>query len=262
VGRNTVAEVIDAHLETVSMIFLTTCWAIGYGWVEGTIDIGAVLAKAHITWLGRFSTYHFILGLTVFAISFSFGFLKFTRMLFYRKRYMLFTALGNYPYALVAQDFSYFLFAPITDRLDAKAWTCQGLGLGCFELKLPWAYNIPISIPWWYLIALAVSAGFFFLAYRSALVNLLVTREVMKEIGYVEKVTTKSSALAAEPFSPIALTSPGVVGDGRPTPTLREQQAASKVEETKSEQQVAKIVDSERDELIRKLRERLERQGA
>jgi hypothetical protein len=237
VGRNVVAEVIDAHLEMLSMIFLTTCWAVAYGWVEGVVGIGRLLSQANIPWFGHYSLYHFVLGLTVFAISFSFGFLKFTRMLFHRKRYLLFTALGNYPYALVAQDFSYFFFANPYDRLEGISWTCQGLGLGCFELKVPWTYDVPLFIPAWYFVAIAVSLTFLFLAYRSALVNLLVTRQVMKQAGFLEKVR---------------------VGDVHVfTPTQEPQAVTPKVTP-----EVERIVDEDREELIQKLRQRLERQGA
>ncbi len=243
VGRSVVAEVIDAHLEMASMLFLTTCWAVAYGWVEGAIDIGQVLRQANIPWFGHYSLYHFVLGLTVFAISFSFGFLKFTRMLFHRKRYLLFTALGNYPYALVVQDFSYFFFAAPYDRLEGISWTCQGLGLGCFQLKIPWSYNLPLWIPAWYLVALAVSACFLFLAYRSALVNLLVTRQVMKQAGFLEK-TRLDDVHVFKPKARERSPSPA------PSPT------------PKATPEVTRIVDQDRDELIRKLRERLERQGA
>lgn len=262
VGRNAVAEVIDAHLETVSMFLVTTFWAVGYGWVEGTIRIGALLAQAHIQWFGRFSVYHFVLGLTIFAISSSFGFLKFTRMLYFRKRYMLFTALGNYPYAMVAQDFAYFLFVSPVDRLEATSWTCQGLRLGCFQLKLPWSYDVPLTIPWWYLVALSISASFFFLAYRSALVNLLVTRQVMKQAGFLEKTRIEPSSPATP--SPSAIEEPPAFPSQSQEPAEQEQPIppSAKPEESKTEQQAARIVDAEREELIRRLRERLERQGA
>jgi hypothetical protein len=240
-AKASVAEVIDAHLEMVSMILITTLWAVGYGWVEGTIGIGALLIQAHVPWFGRFSTYHFVLGLTIFAISFSFGFLKFTRMLYYRKRYMLFTAIGNYPYAMAVQDFSYFLFVSPVDRLEAMSWTCQGLGLGCFQIKIPWTYDVPLIIPWWYLVALSISACFFFLAYRSALVNLLVTRMVMKEVGFSEKTRVGERRQVPSgkpaPIAPIA-----------PTPLVEVEK-------------LPLIVDDEREELKRRLRERLLRQG-
>jgi hypothetical protein len=255
-GKNAVAEVIDAHLETVSMLFITTLWAIGYGWVEGTVGIGHLLAvTAGVHWFGRFSTYHFVLSLTVFAISFSFGFLKFTRMLFYRKRYMLFTALGNYPYALVAQDFAYFFFLPANEplnRLTAEAWTCQGLGLGCATLKNPWQVGeyATIVLPYWYLVALAMSFCFLFLAYRSALVNLLVTRQVVKQAGFLEKTRMEASA------------DPDRKETQELTPSPAPQPSAPPKQEQHVTEEVTRIVDQDREELIRKLRERLERQGA
>jgi len=97
-------------------------------------------------------------------------------------------------------------------------------------------------IPRWYLVALAISAGFFFLAYRSALVDFLVTRQVMKEIGFVEKFTAKPTA-----------------------PVIHEEDEESipaKAEESRVEREVAKIVDAERDELLQRLRARFIRQGA
>jgi hypothetical protein len=241
---------MDAHLETLSMIFLTTCWAVAYGWVEGTVDIGHLLATTiGVTWFGRFTTYHFVLGLTIFAISFSFGFLKFTRMVYYRKRYMLFTAIGNYPYGLMAQDFAYFWFVPGPIRLDAMQWTCQGLGLGCWQIYNPWTQDL-FLVPRWYLVALSISALFFFLAYRSALVNLLVTREVMKQAGFLEKTRLETTAnKAADTPTPKENEEPS-----QPPPLPRSQQS-------KVDHRVTRIVDEERQELIRRLRERLERQG-
>ncbi len=250
-GRSSVADVMDAHLETLSIIFLSTLWAIGYGWVEGTIDIGSILAQAHVQWFGRFSTYHLVLGLTIFAISFSFGFLKFTRMLYARKRYMLFAALGNWPYALVVQDISYFFFAPAGDRLEAISWTCKGLGLGCWVLKLPWAYDIPLAVPRWYLVALTVSAIMFFLAYRSALVNLLVTREVMKQAGFVEKFTLAPTIARPEKAEGASAAMP-------PAPAPIEPISPSQPEEP-PQPRIERIVDAEREELIRRLRDRLPR---
>ncbi len=248
-GRESIASVIDAHLETLSIIFLSTLWAVGYGWVEGTIDIGSALAKAHVQWFGRFSTYHLVLGLTMFAISFSFGFLKFTRMLYFRKRYMLFAALGNWPYALVVQDISYFFFAPSRDRLEGISWTCQGLGLGCFQLKLPWSYDLPLFVPAWYFVALSVSAVMFFLAYRSALVNLLVTREVVKQVGFTEKFTlAPRKGTEQEPEK--AGEAPPVISQSEPEP-----EEPSPLPEP----EIARIVDAEREELIRRLRDRLAR---
>jgi hypothetical protein len=254
VGRNAVAEVIDAHLETLSMFFLTTLWAVGYGWVEGTVGIGAILGQLHIPWFGRFSLYHFVLGLTVFAISFSFGLLKFQRMLYYRKRYMLFTAVGNYPYGLVAQDFAYFWFIPGSIRLDAMQWTCQGLGLGCWQLYNPWTTEL-YFFPRWYLFALTLSGICFFLAYRSALVNLLITREVAKQSGFLEK-----TRIGATEASNVTVTVTTMAGKERPT----EQPPAPlriEAEESQVRQKITQIVDKEREDLIRRLRERLERQG-
>lgn len=258
VGRASVAEVIDAHLETVSMFLVTTFWAVGYGWVEGTVGIGALLAQAHVRWLGRFSVYHFVLGLTIFAISFGFGFLKFTRMLYYRKRYMLFTALGNYPYGMVAQDFSYFLFISPVDRLEAKSWTCQGLGLGCFQVKIPWTYDVPLVIPWWYIVALSISAVFFFLAYRSALVNLLVTRQVLKEIGFSEKtrVTVEEKERAVPETDS---DHPRGAVERAPSLPAQEGPVAVEAQAQPLQERVSHIVDTERDELVRRLRNRLDR---
>lgn len=223
------------------MIFLSSLWAISYGWFEGTVNIGQVVSKIPyltIPYIGHFSVYHIVLGLMVFAISFSFGLLKFTRMLFARKRYMMFTALGNYTYALALEDFSYFLFAGY-DRLDIKTWTCSILDLGCFELKFPWQYNVTFVLPRWYLVAFGFSAAMFFLAYRSALVNLLVTQEVMKQIGFTEKTRLATVQTPAAQESQEQTPSPSI----SPEPVAKPE--------------VSAIVDADREELVRRLRERL-----
>ncbi len=252
VGRNTVAEVIDAHLEMLSMIFLTTIWAIVYAWFEGTAeDVGKWFRYFNLPWplsfLGAFSTYHLVIGVTVFAISFSFGFLKFSRMLWARKRYLMFTALGNYPYALALEDFLYFFFSAPYARLTHDRWTCSILSLGCVELRVPWTLEAPLVIPVWYLIAFTFSALMFFLAYRSALVNLLVTRQIMKEAGFLEKARVRATSDSESQLPIQAPTpSPAPVTQPKVTPQVTPE--------------VAHIVDKEHDDLIRRLRERLERQ--
>jgi len=250
---------MDAHLETLSMIFLTTCWAIGYGWFEAVIGIGFLLGipgavGGKVQWYsflgGLYSSYHLFLGFTIFVITFGIGFLKFRRMLYYRKRYLLFTSLASYPWALTVQDFAYFFFSPIFNAgnyaLNSHAWTCGGFNLGCITLANPWKPEIPFIIPRWYGVTLAIAAVLFFLAYRSALVNLLVTRIVMKQAGFLEK-TRLATAL---PFTRTESQEP-TPSPAPPLPTP-----------PKQEQQAERIVNEDREELIRKLRERLERQGA
>ncbi len=282
-GRNTVAEVIDAHLETLSMVVLTTIWATIYAWFEGTAeDVGKWFHFFNLPWpaslLGTFSTYHIMFGFTVFAISFSFGFLKFTRMLWFRKRYLMFTALGNYPYAIALEDFLYFFFSAPYARLTHTAWTCSVLSLGCWTLKLPWsqtapinitnlpngynqAYYLPIVIPRWYFVAFAISAVMFFLAYRSALVNLLVTKQVMKQAGFLEKTRLLQSPGAEIPH---VVQEPAHIVEHVQEPTLAPAPPSKREEampESKPEQQATRIVDADREELVRRLRERLERGG-
>lgn len=265
--KGAVADVMDAHLETLSMIFLTTCWGIGYGWFEAVIGIGYLLGipgavTGKVQWYsflgGLYSSYHIFLGFTIFCLTFGIGFLKFNRMLYARKRYLLFTSLASYPWALTVQDFSYFFFSPIFNAgnfgLNSHAWTCGGLGLSCITLSNPWKPSIPFIIPEWYFVTLTISVVLFFLAYRSALVNLLVTREVAKEAGFIEKVKVTSNVPE--------------IGTPSPTPTSQNQPqeaatppAEALPKESKAEQKVADIVDADREELIRKLRERLERHG-
>jgi hypothetical protein len=273
-ANEAVANVMDAHLEMLSMFVLTTCWAIGYGWVEGSVSIGHILAtNPNMIWfqfLGqRFSIYHFFLGFTIFVISFSFGFLKFTRMLYHRKRYMAFTALGNYAYAMVAQDWAYFFFAPYDPGINAESWTCSGLGLGCFLLKNPTAPDLVYFLPRWYIVGFLVAGVMFFLAYRSALVNLLVTREVMKQIGYVEKTALPMQSRVPE--LPRAHPSPakdsGAKRAGRkedhvetPVPPTVDKAVEGR-RESPPEVKAKQIVDTDREELMKRLRERLARQG-
>lgn len=265
VNRGSVADVVDAHLETLSMIFLTSCWAIGYGWFEAVIGIGFLLGipgavGGKVQWFsfmgGLYSSYHLFLGFSIFVMTFGIGFLKFNRMLYARKRYLLFTSLAAYPWALTLQDFSYFFFSPIfngtNSSLNTHAWTCGGLGLGCITLANPWKPTIPFIIPGWYFVTLTIALVLYFLAFRSALVNLLVTREVMKESGLIDKTVlgpTRTSQTKQEPreaATPLAVTPP--------TPPAAPL-------ESKPEQKAAEIVDQNREALIRKLRERIERTG-
>jgi hypothetical protein len=264
--KSAVADVMDAHLETLSMIALTVCWAVGYGWFEAVIGIGALLgipgtAGGKVQWYsflgGLYSSYHIFLGFTIFCITFGIGFLKFNRMLYARKRYLLFTSLASYPLALTVQDFSYFFFAPIFNAgnfsLDTHAWTCGGLDLGCIVLANPWKPTIPFIIPEWYFVTMTIAGCLYFLAYRSALVNLLVTRQVLKEVGYTEKV--RVSDIPVFEFHPKAA-APAYVILAAPKPKVTPLVKPKVKPEVKAE--VTRAVDNERDELIRKLRGKLE----
>jgi hypothetical protein len=177
-------------------------------------------------------------------------------MLYARKRYLLFTSLASYPLALTIQDFSYFFFAPIFNAgnfsLDTHAWTCAGLDLGCITLANPWKPTIPFIIPEWYFVTMAIAGCLYFLAYRSALVNLLVTRQVLKEVGYTEKVRVRD--IPVFEYHPKAA-APAYVILAAPKLQVKPQ--------VKSEvkPQVTRVVDNERDELVRRLRGKLE-QGA
>lgn len=259
--KGAVADVMDAHLETLSMIFLTTCWAVGYGWFEAIIGIGFLLGipgavNGKVQWYsflgGLYSSYHLFLGFTIFCLTFGIGFLKFNRMLYARKRYLLFTSLASYPWALMVQDFAYFFFAPIFNAgnftLNSHAWTCGGLGLGCVTLANPWKPDIPFIMPRWYGVTLLISCVLFFLAYRSALVNLLVTRQVMKEAGYLEKVRVRDYPVLTPKAAPEASPSPAPPPKPKVAPQVKPE--------------VTRIVDQEHEDLVRRLRERLERQGA
>jgi hypothetical protein len=273
VSRGAVADVMDAHLETLSMIFLTTCWAVGYGWFEAVIGIGYLLGipgtpGSRTPWyefLGSYySAYHLFFGFTVFVITFGIGFLKFNRMLYARKRYLLFTSLASYPWALTVQDFAYFFFSPIfgSDKygLNSHAWTCHGLNLGCAILANPWKPDIPFIIPRWYVASLAVSALLFFLAYRSALVNLLVTRQVMKEIGFTEKVRVGSSRVRV----PVDVVPRPAGYEATPAPPRASETRAHGPEvppNPAKETKAVEIVDKDREALKKRLRERLERRG-
>jgi hypothetical protein len=262
VSKGAVADVMDAHLETLSMIFLTTAWAVGYGWFEAVIGIGALLgipgaAGGKVEWYsflgGLYSSYHLFLGFTIFCITFGIGFLKFNRMLYHRKRYLLYTSLASYPWALTVQDFSYFFFSPIFNAgnfsLNSHAWTCGGLDLTCIVLANPWKPTVPFIIPEWYFVTLTIAGCLYFLAYRSALVNFLVTRQVMKEAGYVEKVRVKQYPVSTR-------WTPEKTPSSAPPPVPVKPEVKPQVKP-----EVARIVDKEHDELIRRLREKLERQG-
>jgi len=123
------------------------------------------------------------------AITFSFGLLKAHRMWRHKKRYFLFTALGAFPFSWMIEDISYFVFIdPKLDRLGPDSWT--NWIFGGFTAGRLW-------IPTWWIIVTILSFTLFFLAYRSALYNLLLEREVEQKLATQQP--TEPQELAPEP---------------------------------------------------------------
>jgi hypothetical protein len=113
----------------------------------------------------------------------------------HKKRYFLFTALGAYPFAWMIEDISYFVFVdPKLDRLESGSWT--NWIFGGFTAGRLW-------IPTWWILTTILSFSLFFLAYRSALYNLLLEREVEQKLvtQAAQEPTTQEAPteLAPEP---------------------------------------------------------------
>jgi len=205
VAREKIDEVLDAHLELLSVVICTIIWAICYGWIEanavGPFQVLYFDKHGHLPWwlqlvwwshLGFYQLIFFIMST---AITFSFGLLKVHRMWHHKKRYFLFTALGAYPFAWMIEDISYFVFVDSKlDRLESGSWT--NWFFGGFTAGRLW-------IPTWWILTTILSFSLFFLAYRSALYNLLLEREVEQKLvaqAAQEPTTQEAPAeLAPEP---------------------------------------------------------------
>jgi len=125
------------------------------------------------------------------AITFSFGILKTHRMWRHKKRYFLFTAIGAYPFCWMIEDISYFIYIdPRIDRLCPESWT--NWVLGGFQAGRVW-------IPNWWIITTVFSFSLFFLAYRSALYNLLLEREVESKLATQQPAQPQELAPEPEP---------------------------------------------------------------
>jgi len=107
----------------------------------------------------------------------------------HKKRYFLFTALGAFPFSWMIEDISYFVYIdPKIDRLCPESWT--NWILGGFAAGRLW-------IPTWWILTIVFSFSLFFLAYRSALYNLLLEREVEQKL--TTQQPTEQQELAPEP---------------------------------------------------------------
>jgi hypothetical protein len=89
-----------------------------------------------------------------------------------QKRYLVFTALGNFALSCLVLDVSYFVYHA-TETLKPGIWTMWPFG-GLWIGK--------IYVPWWYFVSVLFISIMFFLAYRSALYNLLLEREVERKL--------------------------------------------------------------------------------
>lgn len=201
IARQKVDEVLDAHLELLSVVICTMIWAACYGWIEanaiGPFQVLYFDRHGHapwwlqLVWWKHFSFYQLIFFVMSSAITFSFGLLKTHRMWRHKKRYFLFTAVGAYPFSWMIEDLSYFIYIdPKLDHLCAESWT--NWILGGFAAGRLW-------IPTWWIITVVFSFSMFFLAYRSALYNLLLEREVEQKLTTQKPTPMTEPELAPEP---------------------------------------------------------------
>ena len=191
IAREKVDEVMDAHLELLSVVVCTIIWAVCYGWIEanavGPFQVLYFDKHGHLpwwlqlVWWGHLGFYQLIFFVMSSAITFSFGLLKAHRMWRHKKRYFLFTAVGAFPFSWMVEDMSYFVFVdPKLDRLEPNSWT--NWIFGGFTAGRLW-------IPTWWILTTILSFTLFFLAYRSALYNLLLEREVERKIEALPEAT-------------------------------------------------------------------------
>lgn len=197
IAHQKVDEVMDAHLEQLSMIFCTFLFAWTYGWLEANaIEPYWRLYQGtygHLPWWTRlilwnqFGFYQLVFAVLTLSVTFSFGLIKIHRMFRHQKRYLIFTALGNFALSCLILDISYFVYHAF-ETLKPGIWTMWPFG-GLWVGKL--------YIPWWYFVFVLFVGVMFFLAYRSALYNLLLEREVEEKLATQQP--TELQELAPEP---------------------------------------------------------------
>jgi hypothetical protein len=173
---------MDAHLEQLSMIFCTFLFAWTYGWLEANaIEPYWRMYQGtygHLPWWTRlvlwnqFGFYQLVFAILTLSVTFSFGLIKIHRMFKQKKRYLVMTALGNFALSCLVLDISYFVYHSI-ETLKPGIWTTWPFG-GLWVGK--------IYVPWWYFVSVLFVGTMFFLAYRSALYNLLLEREVEQRL--------------------------------------------------------------------------------
>jgi len=220
-AREKVDEVLDAHLELLSVVVCTIIWSICYGWIEanaiGPFQVlyfdkyGHTPWWLNLVWLNHLGFYQLIFFIMSSTITFSFCLLKVHRMWRYKKRYFAFTALGAFPFSWMIEDISYFVFvSPKLDHLCAESWT--NWAFGGFTAGRLW-------IPTWWILTIILSFSLFFLAYRSALYNLLLEREVERKLVAQEAQPEPArEELAPEPLPAIQEPAPPLIEPSQPTP--------------------------------------------
>jgi hypothetical protein len=95
------------------------------------------------------------------------------------KRYFLFTLAGNYPFAWLVEDFTFFWFYPDA-RLNDTAWSDWAFG-GVWLMD-PWRSGVKIWIPNWYWIVLLFWAAMMWFAHTCTVYDNLVKDEIAREI--------------------------------------------------------------------------------
>lgn len=167
------------------MTLTTLVAAVTYGWIEGWALVPAAngtpqwLATQSLSILGHFSTYSVAMGILFACITGGFSLIKGSSMFKHGKRYFLITFAGNYPFAWLVEDFSFFWFYPPA-RLNDTAWTNWAFG-GTWLLD-PWRSGVKIWLPNWYWIVLIFWSCMMLLAHRCTVYDNLVKDEIAREL--------------------------------------------------------------------------------
>jgi len=229
IARAKVDEVMDAHLEQLSMIVCVFIFAWTYGWIEANaIEPYWRLYQGtygHLPWWTRlvlwnqFGFYQLVFAILTLSVTFSFGLIKIHRMFRQQKRYLVLTALGNFAFSCLILDVSYFVYHA-TETLKPGIWTMWPFG-GLWVGK--------IYVPWWYFVSVLFISIMFFFAYRSALYNLLLEREVERKLATEEPEQPEPAReeLAPEPVPAIQEPAPPLIEPSQltqPAPTEPETQ--------------------------------------
>lgn len=180
-ARDIASRILKADLAQLTMILTTVVAGVTYGWIEGYV-IRENLTNRSFTWLGHFSSYQVAVGILFGCITGGFALIQSRNMFARGNRYFLFAVIGNYPFAWLIEDFTYFLFNPL-DALSAEHWTNWFLG-GIYVYS-PWVPGVPkpeFWVPTWYFLVFAWFLVCQFYAHRCTVYDNLVKDEICEQI--------------------------------------------------------------------------------
>lgn len=152
---NKILHKLNYEIELVSSLFLVISISAIYGIIESWY---IPTDKMALPLFGRWSYYHLFLLAIMFVASFSLAINHIQWILINRKKYILLMCLGSFPLSLLCEDISWFVarWTPIS----RDEWTMIYPGLG-LNLYFSWC-------PLWYILAIIISGGLFWLASRYA----------------------------------------------------------------------------------------------